>query len=120
MGRWVITMVDRISNGRYLGYACLTGRSWIARRFNGLVTLTAHEVGHTLSLPHVDRGVMSTGYSGREMTIGEAFQANFDERSALNSLLGAQDPSLQRGCFQSRPDNGCLPRGYELPEPIIW
>jgi hypothetical protein len=62
--------------------------------------LLAHEVGHALSLNHVnDNANFMSGSSviGSEITIGQIYRMHFDSWGALNSVLGVH-PAGERNC----------------------
>lgn len=109
-------IVTTLDSGTYWGWGCTTGYIFLTGPEMGLAAalyMLAHEVGHTFALAHTLEGVMKPNPPQSFMTAGEAFRANFNRYSVLNSIFDAQPTELQRACGAG---DVCLPQTYDFPE----
>jgi len=95
------------------GEACAPGQVFMgAAASERYPLLAAHEIGHTFALRHRTPGMMDPRNPTDDVTEGEIFRANFDERSGLNVLFDAQPEEARRDCVVTL--DPCLDASYRL------
>jgi hypothetical protein len=100
--------ITEIDGGRYDGWGCPTGHTFMSQRSAVYPFLLAHELGHTFGLPHTETGMMYPNNPGTAVTEGEAFRAHFRSFSTLNTIFGAQPAATY--CLVAV----CVPELYRL------
>ncbi len=107
-----VYVVSSIDGGNVTGWGCWAGHIWLAEGTDRFPTLLAHELGHTFTLEHTERGLMFPNRPGRGLTEGEIFRAHFHAESALNRIFGAQPAALLRACHLD--PSPCLDERYRV------
>jgi hypothetical protein len=109
-----VNYVHLLNGGYIQGHACgrLVYMGWESYRWP---LLLAHELGHVLSLPHSQVGLMTSGVPGAILSDGEVFMAQFNRESVVNWLFGFHPQAHQRLCIPFVGASPCLPMDYHLP-----
>ena len=106
-GRINAYLVNLVDGSTSRGNACALGGGFVAIAAGAGADLLAHEIGHDLTLEHVDdlaagfseTNVMHSASSVREFfTEGQTFRAHTRPASALNALYGARSGQPTRSC----------------------
>lgn len=115
-GRLNIYYVERVDGGASRGRACPIGGDFAVLAESAGNELLSHEIGHLLSLTHIDHlsadfdrsNVMHSASSVRQyLTEAQIYRAHFNPNSAINQHLGLRPGRLQRSCAREQVSSTC-------------
>lgn len=115
-GRLNIYYVERVDGGSARGRACPIGGDFAVMAESSGNELLAHEIGHLLSLTHIDHltgdfdrsNVMHSASSVRQyLTEAQIYRAHFNPNSTVNQHLGLRPGRAQRSCAREQVSATC-------------